>query len=163
MVEVIEYPPEGPACWSRWPPFAPTWVTAMADGPTRWSSASAREDALRRDFTINGMFYRPAGTGQVLDYVGGQDDLEAKVFRTIGDPFQRFEEDKLRMMRAVRMASRFELAIDPAAAAGHPRGIAPEINIIGAERIADELRRLLTDQHGPAGCGCSTTWGWRRR
>src|SRR5207302_3262042 len=61
--------------------------------------SSAREDALRRDFTVNGMFFDPLA-GQVLDYVGGRADLEAKVLRAIGDPRQRFTEDKLRMLRA---------------------------------------------------------------
>src|ERR687885_1917414 len=63
--------------------------------------SSAREDALRRDFTINGMFFDPLG-GRLLDYVGGREDLEARVLRAIGDPRARFAEDRLRMLRAVR-------------------------------------------------------------
>src|SRR5207249_2470495 len=74
--------------------------------------ASAREDALRRDFTINGMFFDPV-EGQLLDYVDGQKDLRNRVLRAIGDPRARFEEDKLRMLRAVRFATRFDLEIDP--------------------------------------------------
>src|SRR5438045_2113963 len=68
--------------------------------------STPEEDAKRRDFTINGMFKDPL-TGEVIDYVGGQRDLEAKVLRAIGDPVQRFTEDKLRMLRAARMATRF--------------------------------------------------------
>src|SRR3954451_13718849 len=74
--------------------------------------SSAREDALRRDFTINGMFYDPLD-GRLIDYVGGQADLHARVLRAIGDPEIRFEEDKLRLLRAVRFATRFDLALEP--------------------------------------------------
>src|SRR5207237_1740278 len=70
--------------------------------------SSAREDALRRDFTINGMFFDPL-ENRLIDYVGGQEDLRARLLRAIGDPAQRFAEDKLRMLRAVRIATRFEL------------------------------------------------------
>src|SRR3954469_3925359 len=68
--------------------------------------SSAREDALRRDFTINGMFFDPLA-GRLLDYVGGQEDLRARVLRAIGNPRERFTEDKLRMLRGVRLAARF--------------------------------------------------------
>src|SRR3954452_21115515 len=74
--------------------------------------SSAREDALRRDFTINGMFFDPLDN-QLIDYVGGQEDLQAKVLRAIGEPRHRFEEDKLRLLRAVRIAARFELSMEP--------------------------------------------------
>src|SRR5204863_2222716 len=74
-----------------------------------------REDALRRDFTINGMFKDPL-TGDIIDYVGGQEDLQAGVLRAIGDPVQRISEDKLRMLRAVRIATRFGLTIEPGTA-----------------------------------------------
>src|ERR1022692_2413690 len=70
-------------------------------------SLDSREDVARRDFTINGMLLDP-GSGEVLDFVGGREDLKAGVIRTIGDPEQRFGEDKLRMLRAVRFAARFE-------------------------------------------------------
>ena len=105
--------------------------------------SSAREDALRRDFTINGMFFDPL-ENRLIDYVGGQEDLRARVLRAIGDPAQRFDEDKLRMLRAVRMATRFELEID-AATADAIRAMAPQIVVVSAERIADELRKLLVD------------------
>jgi poly(A) polymerase len=105
--------------------------------------SSAREDALRRDFTINGMFFDPL-ENRLIDYVGGQEDLRARVLRAIGDPAQRFAEDKLRMLRAVRMATRFELDIEPATA-GAIRAMAPQISVVSTERIADELRKLLID------------------
>ncbi len=103
--------------------------------------SSAREDALRRDFTINGMFLDPL-SGDVYDHVGGRADLEAKVLRAIGNPRQRFAEDKLRLLRAVRMAVRFDLMIDPATWAAMQE-MAPQITVVSAERIAEELRQLL--------------------
>lgn len=104
--------------------------------------SSPEEDAQRRDFTINGMFFDPL-KGELIDYVGGQRDLDAKILRAIGDATARFTEDKLRVLRAVRIAARFGLAIDPdTLAAG--RRIAPEITVVSAERIAEELRKLLT-------------------
>jgi poly(A) polymerase len=102
---------------------------------------SAREDALRRDFTINGMFFDPI-KGELLDYVGGRDDLEAKRLRAIGDPAVRFAEDKLRLLRAVRMAIRFDLTIEPATWEAM-RAMAPQITVVSAERIAEELRQML--------------------
>ena len=75
-------------------------------------SKSPQEDVERRDFTINGLLLDPV-TGQVLDYVGGQKDLQAKIIRTIGHPELRFAEDKLRMLRAVRFAARFGFTIEP--------------------------------------------------
>lgn len=106
----------------------------------RW--ASAKEDALRRDFTINGMFFDPL-TQTLIDHVGGQDDLGAKVLRAIGDPHARFTEDKLRMLRAVRFAARFDLTIDGATREAILQR-AGEIVAVSAERIAEELRRILT-------------------
>src|SRR5437660_2895956 len=73
--------------------------------------SSAQEDALRRDFTINGMFFDPL-ENRLIDYVGGQHDLEARILRAIGAPAKRFEEDKLRMLRAVRIAACFDLTIE---------------------------------------------------
>jgi putative nucleotidyltransferase with HDIG domain len=105
--------------------------------------SSAREDALRRDFTINGMFFDPL-EDRLIDYVGGQEDLRVRVLRAIGDPAQRFDEDKLRMLRAVRMATRFELDIDPTTADAIC-AMAPQICVVSAERIAEELRKMLVD------------------
>ncbi len=105
--------------------------------------SSPEEDARRRDFTVNGMFFDPLDD-KVIDFVGGQDDLRAGLLRAIGDPAQRFTEDKLRLLRAVRFATRFQLKLDPATAAAI-RTMAGEITIVSAERIAEELRKLLTD------------------
>ena len=124
---------------------------AYSDGrhPDAVVFSSAREDALRRDFTINGMFFDPL-ENRLIDYVGGEADLRARLLRAIGDPATRFAEDKLRMLRAVRIATRFELTIDPATAAAI-QAMAKEIVIVSAERIAEELRRLLVDPHRSRG------------
>jgi poly(A) polymerase len=108
-------------------------------------SREAREDVARRDFTINGMLLDPVN-GEVLDFVGGRKDLEAGVIRTIGDPEQRFEEDKLRMLRAVRFAARFEYAIEPGTFAAMQR-LADQIQVVSRERVRDELTRMLTEGH----------------
>jgi poly(A) polymerase len=105
--------------------------------------SSPEEDAKRRDFTINGMFFDPL-EDKVIDYVGGQADLDAGILRAIGDARQRFAEDKLRMLRAVRFATRFGFKLD-ATTADAIRSMAGEITVVSAERIADELRKLLTD------------------
>ncbi|HEX4613569.1 MAG TPA: CCA tRNA nucleotidyltransferase [Urbifossiella sp.] len=110
--------------------------------PDAVTFSSPEEDAARRDFTVNGMFFDPVA-GDLHDYVGGRADLEANVLRAIGDPFARFAEDKLRVLRAARMATRFALEIDPATLAA-ARAMAPQITVVSAERIADELRKLLT-------------------
>jgi poly(A) polymerase len=103
--------------------------------------SSAEEDAKRRDFTINGMFFDPL-EGKLIDYVGGQEDLEARRLRAIGEPAARFAEDKLRLLRGVRLATRFELTIEPATLDAM-RQMAPQITVVSAERIAEELRQLL--------------------
>jgi poly(A) polymerase len=108
-------------------------------------SVDPREDVARRDFTINGMMLDPV-TGEVLDYVGGRKDLEAGIVRTIGDPEQRFAEDKLRMLRAVRFAARFEYEIE-AATFSAMQDHAPEIQRVSRERVRDELTRMLTEGH----------------
>lgn len=113
--------------------------------PDSVTFSSPEEDAARRDFTINGMFLDPVAN-RVLDFVGGQADLKAKVLRAIGDPVQRFTEDKLRVLRAVRMAARFELTVDPATQAA-ATAMAGEIKAVSAERIAEELRKILTNRH----------------
>jgi len=104
--------------------------------------ATPREDALRRDFTINGMFYDPPAD-RIIDYVGGRDDLAKRRLRTIGRPEQRFAEDYLRMIRAVRFAVRFDLTIDPKTGAAM-RKHAPKIASISGERIFDELSKMLS-------------------
>jgi poly(A) polymerase len=108
-------------------------------------SQDPREDVARRDFTINGMMLDPM-SGEVLDYVGGRKDLEAGIIRAIGDPERRFGEDKLRMLRAVRFAARFEYAIEDDTLAAIRRR-AREINVVSRERIRDELTKMLTEGH----------------
>lgn len=111
--------------------------------PDKVVFADARADAERRDFTINGMFLDPLDDGgTVIDYVGGQRDLEARVVRAIGDPEQRFAEDYLRMLRAVRFAARLDFAIDPATA-GAIRRRAENIRKISGERIREELEKIF--------------------
>lgn len=111
--------------------------------------SSAREDALRRDFTINGMFFDPLKK-ELIDYVCGRDDLNARVLRAIGDPATRIAEDKLRMLRGVRLAARFELTVEQVTLAA-VRAMAPQLGVVSAERIADELRKLLVDRHRARG------------
>jgi poly(A) polymerase len=106
-------------------------------------SKTPQEDVQRRDFTINGLLMRH-NTGEVLDFVGGRADLAAGIIRAIGEPSRRFAEDKLRMLRAVRFAARFDYAIEPATFAAI-RQHAHEINVVSAERIREELTRLLTE------------------
>jgi poly(A) polymerase len=106
-------------------------------------SSDPREDVARRDFTINGMLLDPV-SGEVLDFVGGRNDLEAGIIRTIGDPEQRFSEDKLRMLRAVRFASRFEYTIEPGTFA-EMQNLAEQILVVSRERVRDELTRMLTE------------------
>src|SRR5438445_814942 len=84
------------------------WLRGVGGRP-----ATPEEDAQRRDFTINGMFRDP-DSGEVLDFVGGRADLAVRVIRAIGDPAARFHEDRLRMLRAVRLAARLGFAIEPA-------------------------------------------------
>jgi poly(A) polymerase len=100
-------------------------------------------DAQRRDFTINGLFYDPIDN-RVIDFVGGRDDMARRVVRAIGDPFERFHEDKLRLLRAVRFATRFEFALDPATRSAI-EALAPEVTQVSAERIAAEMRLMLLD------------------
>ena len=100
-------------------------------------------DAQRRDFTINGLLEDPL-SGEILDYVGGRSDLDAGIIRAIGRPEQRFEEDHLRMLRAVRFAARLGFSIEPATLDAIRR-LAPAICKISAERVRDELIRILTE------------------
>jgi len=119
--------------------------------PNSVTFSSPEEDARRRDFTINGIFFDPIDE-RVIDYVGGEADLRAGIVRAIGDPRLRFTEDKLRLLRAVRFAARFQFTIETATAAA-VREMADQISVVSAERIADELRKMLTDRHRAAGLG----------
>ena len=116
-------------------------------------SADPREDVLRRDFTINGMLLDPMlyeetgdAAAATLDYVGGREDLSAKILRAIGDPALRFAEDKLRMLRGVRFAARLNLEIEPRTMAAM-HAAAGEIAQVSSERIRDELTLMLTEGH----------------
>lgn len=116
---------------------------AYIDGrhPAEVVFTNAEHDAQRRDFTINGLFYDPLGE-TVIDYVGGQQDLESGIVRAIGDPRARFAEDKLRTLRAVRFAAAFGFEIEPDTLAAM-REMAGELKVVSAERIGMELRRML--------------------
>jgi tRNA nucleotidyltransferase/poly(A) polymerase len=107
--------------------------------------SSAEEDAQRRDFTINGMFYDPIADA-VVDYVGGREDLQKKLVRAIGEAQQRFAEDRLRMLRAVRFAAALDFEID-SETWNALRQDAKEINVVSPERIRDELMKILGDTH----------------
>ena len=104
--------------------------------------STPEQDALRRDFTVNGLFRDPA-TGEVIDHVGGRADLAAGVIRAIGDPRARMGEDQLRLLRAVRFAATLGFAID-AATADAVRAMADRISAVSGERVAAELRRMLS-------------------
>jgi poly(A) polymerase len=106
-------------------------------------SEDPKEDVERRDFTINGLLLDPL-TNEVLDFVGGRNDLDAGIIRTIGDPERRFAEDRLRMLRAVRFAARFGYAIEPATFQAI-RKLASQINQVSHERVRDELSKMLTE------------------
>jgi len=112
-------------------------------------ASKPQDDVARRDFTINGLLMRH-DTGEVLDFVSGQADLKAGIIRAIGEPERRFVEDKLRMLRAVRFSARFGYPIEPltfAAIQKHAR----EVHAVSAERIRDELSKLLTEGHARSG------------
>lgn len=106
-------------------------------------SKTPEEDVRRRDFTINALLLDPE-TNEVLDFVGGREDLRAGIIRAIGRPEERFGEDKLRMIRAVRFAARFHYAIEAATFTAIVK-LAPQVNQVSAERIRDELTKLLTE------------------
>src|SRR5438034_6618551 len=120
---------------------------AYIDGrhPSAVRFSSPEEDAKRRDFTINGMFYDPVAE-EVIDFVGGRADIDANLVRAIGDPARRFTEDRLRMLRAVPFATTLDYEIDKTTwEALVPN--APSINQISAERIRDELIRIFVSSN----------------
>jgi poly(A) polymerase len=118
-----------------------------ADGrrPDHVAYSTPEEDAQRRDFTINGMFYDPIAE-KVFDYVGGEQDMAAGVIRAIGNPADRMSEDKLRMLRAVRFAASLDFKLD-AGTVDAVRTSAADIRVVSAERITQELRKMLVDVH----------------
>jgi len=111
--------------------------------------AGAREDVLRRDFTINGLLYDPLAE-EVLDWVGGRKDLEAGVIRAIGDPEERFEEDRLRLLRAVRFATQLGFRIERKTRAAIKK-LAPKAAGVSGERTREELKRLLVARRRKSG------------
>ena len=108
-------------------------------------SASPEEDVKRRDFTINGMMLDPVDNS-VLDFVGGKKDLDAGLIRAIGDPVERFTEDKLRLLRGVRFAARFAFELEPSTARAMEQ-LAPAVDQVSRERVREELTRMLTEGH----------------
>jgi len=131
-------------------------ATFRADGvyldgrhPAEVHFSSPEEDARRRDFTINGMFFDPANDA-VIDFVGGREDLTARIVRAIGDPARRFEEDRLRLLRAVRFATVLDFEIEAATWEAIVR-TADTIGEISAERIREELMRIFLSAHRARG------------
>ena len=124
---------------------------AYVDGrrPTGVVFTDARQDVLRRDFTINGLLYDPIEK-KVIDYVEGQADIQAKLVRAIGDARARFEEDKLRILRAIRFGARLGYEIEPATWDA-VREMAPAIHQVSSERIREELARILTEGQAARG------------
>ena len=110
--------------------------------PDTVTFCDARGDALRRDFTINGMFYDPIND-EHFDYVGGREDMQARLIRAIGNPSERFNEDRLRMIRAVRFACRFDYKIEDQTAEAIKK-LYDKILTVSMERTRDELRKILT-------------------
>lgn len=121
--------------------------SGYADGrhPDHVEFSDDRHDALRRDFTINGLFYDPA-TDRVIDHVEGRADIERRIVRAIGDPRDRLAEDYLRMLRAVRFAARLDFQLDPATAEAI-RENAPKLRSISRERIGIEVMEMMSDPH----------------
>ena len=117
--------------------------------PGKIEFANAEADASRRDFTVNGLFYDPL-TEKIHDWVGGETDLSAKIIRTIGEPAERFGEDHLRMLRAVRFAAQLGFEIDPNTFAAI-QTLTPKIKFISAERVRDELLKLFRPPHAARG------------
>jgi len=117
---------------------------AYVDGrrPTAVRYGTPEEDAQRRDFTVNGMFYDPLAE-EIIDFVGGQADIQRRIIRTIGAPHQRLTEDKLRMLRCIRFATTLGYEIEP-----HTfdaiKEMAPQIHVVSAERIREELTKIFT-------------------
>ena len=130
--------------------FRAEWGYEDGRRPTKVQFTDAQHDAQRRDFTINGLFEDPLAKDkdqQIIDYVGGRADLEARLVRAIGDPQERFSEDYLRMLRAVRFATRLRFEIEPATAAAIAP-LADRLTKISRERIGQEVMWMLTPDPG---------------
>ncbi len=133
--EVATFRTEGPYEDGR----RPTWI-----GP-----ADAKADVARRDFTLNGLLYDPI-RDETLDWVGGEQDIKARLVRSIGDPRARFSEDKLRLLRAVRLAVNLEFQVEGETGEAIKQ-MAEEIRIVSGERIREELIKLFTGPHPDRG------------
>jgi poly(A) polymerase len=135
---------------------------AYIDGrrPTGVVFTDAKQDVLRRDFTINGLLYDPL-SGEVLDFVNGRADIQAKIVRSIGDPHARFDEDKLRILRAIRFGARLGYTIEPVTWDA-VRAMAPKIHQVSSERVRDELTRILTEGQAARGIHMLEESGLRR-
>ncbi len=133
--EVATFRTEGPYEDGR----RPTWI-----GP-----ADARADVGRRDFTLNGLLYDPI-RDQTLDWVGGEQDIKGRLVRSIGNPLARFSEDKLRLLRAVRLAANLEFQVEGKTGEAIKQ-MAEEIRIVSGERIREELIKLFTGPHPDRG------------
>jgi poly(A) polymerase len=125
--------------------------TGYEDGrrPSMVTFGSAEEDVQRRDFTVNGLLMDP-DTGDVKDFVGGRKDIENGIIRTIGSPHDRFGEDHLRLLRAIRFAANLDFELDPATFSAI-REQATSIGRISNERIREEMTKLLTRGHARRG------------
>ena len=117
--------------------------------PEKIFFGDAQADAQRRDFTVNGLFFDPISE-KLHDWVGGEKDLRARILRTIGAPEERFGEDHLRLLRAVRFAAQLDFEIEPQTFAAI-KILAPKITVISAERIRDELVKLFSPPHAARG------------
>lgn len=122
--------------------------------PSSITFTTAEEDAKRRDFTVNGMFFDPL-KDQLLDYVKGQADLSSKLIRAIGDPVARFTEDRLRLFRAIRFAVQLGFQIEPETWKALIQ-LAPSSKVISPERVRDELTKILTSPDPARGSTCCT-------
>src|SRR5262245_6278737 len=124
---------------------------AYIDGrhPSGVVFTDVKQDVLRRDFTINGLLYDPLA-GEVLDYVNGRADIDAKIVRAIGDPHERFEEDKLRILRAIRFGARLGYTIEHGTWEA-VLAMAPKIHQVSSERVRQELTRILTEGQSARG------------
>jgi tRNA nucleotidyltransferase/poly(A) polymerase len=129
--------------------------------PVEVTFGGAEGDARRRDFTINGMFLDPED-GRVIDYVEGREDLERRVIRAIGNPRERFAEDRLRLMRAVRLSARLGFALEPATESA-VREMADGIVQVSGERIRDELAKMLVHPSRSAALELLRSTGLLRR
>ena len=117
--------------------------------PEHVSFGDAQADAQRRDFTVNGLYFEPV-LQKLHDWVGGEKDLRAKLIRTIGSPAARFNEDHLRLLRAVRFAAQLDFQIEPETLATL-QSLAPQIRSISAERVRDELLKLFQPPYAARG------------